>query len=141
MPLQSQSSVTFTSLTFRSENRCNELYSLSCSFCYRILAFLACCLPCRIGGVCEGIGSSRPPPPVLVVYLCTETPVSGKSERLGNVLSHGYRPPDTSELETNGLEQKQIGKYSEYSFVLRFWLYVIEINIIPVFICCNVCAR
>lgn len=75
-------------------------------FCYRIRAFPACCPPCRIGGVCEGTGCSRPPPPVLVVYLCTETLVPGKSERLGNVPSHGYRPPDMNELETNGLEQK-----------------------------------
>lgn len=49
-------------------------------------------------------GGSRPPLPDLVEYLCSETRVPGKLERLGTGLSHGYHPPDMSGLETAGLE-------------------------------------
>lgn len=47
---------------------------------------------------------SCPPLPVLVEYLCSETLVPGKLERLGTGLSHGYHLPGMSVLETDGLK-------------------------------------
>lgn len=74
-------------------------------FCYRIRAFPACCPPYRKVGACEVTEDSCPPLPVLMEYLCSETLVPGKLERLGNGLSRGYRPPDMSGSETVGLDK------------------------------------
>lgn len=61
------------------------------------------------------IVGSRPPLSDLVEYLCSETLVPGKLERLGTGLSHGYHPRDMSGLETDGLEEEQI-------FFIIYWL-------------------
>lgn len=77
-------------------------------FCYRIRASPACCPPCHRGGACEGTGGSRPPLPVWVEYLCSETLVPGKPERPGTGLSRGLHPPDTSGLETDDLQAEEM---------------------------------
>lgn len=53
-----------------------------------------------------GTGDSRPPLPFLLVYLCSETPVAGELERLGNGLSNGYHLPGKSGLETDDLGEE-----------------------------------